>query len=132
VRIQPGLRANRILLLLAALLFSTGGAAIKLAALTGWQVASYRSGVAAVFLWVILPAARRNWTWRTLVAGAVYAIMVVLFVLSNKLTTAANAILLQSTYPLYLLLLGPLFLREKLRAGDLAVHAGVVVGAALL
>jgi drug/metabolite transporter (DMT)-like permease len=124
--------ANRILLLLAALLFSTGGAAIKMAALTGWQIAGYRSGIAAAFLWVVLPAARRNWTWRTLAAGAVYAAMVVLFVLSNKLTTAANAILLQSTYPVYLLLLGPLFLKERLRAVDVAVVGGVVIGAAIL
>lgn len=129
---QSGVRKNRILLLLAALLFSTGGAAIKMAALTGWQIAGYRSGVAAVFMWVALPRARRGWTWRTLLAGAVYAVMVVLFVLSNKLTTAANAILLQSTYPLYLLLLGPLFLKEKLRAVDVGVVGGVVLGAAIL
>jgi drug/metabolite transporter (DMT)-like permease len=123
---------NRILLFCAALLFSTGGAAIKMAALTGWQIAGYRSGVAAAFLWMVLPAARRNWTWRTLAGGTVYAAMVVLFVLSNKLTTAANAILLQSTYPLYLLLLGPLFLKERLRAVDVAVVGAVVIGAAIL
>jgi drug/metabolite transporter (DMT)-like permease len=103
-----------------------------MAALTGWQIASYRGGVAAVFLWLVLPAAGRNWTWRILVAGIIYAAMVVLFVLSNKLTTAANAILLQSTYPLYLLLLGPLFLKEKLRAMDLAIVGGVILGAIVL
>lgn len=129
---RAGVGTNRTLLLLTAVLFSTGGAAIKLAALTGWQIASYRAGIAAVFLWVVLPRARRHWTWRTLVAGAVYAATMVLFVLSNKLTTAANAILLQSTYPLYLLLLGPLFLREELRAADLAVMGGVALGAGLL
>ena len=52
--------------------------------------------------------------------------------LSNKLTTAANAILLQSTYPLYLLLLGPLFLKEKLRLADVAIVGGVILGAAIL
>lgn len=129
---QAGVRTNRILLLFAAVLFSTGGAAIKMAALTGWQIASYRSGVAVVFLWMVLPAARRNWTWRTLLAGAVYASVVILFVLANKLTTSANAILLQSTYPLYLLLLGPLFLKEKLRAVDIAIVGGVILGAAVL
>ncbi len=103
-----------------------------MAALTGWQIASYRSGIATIFLWLILPEARRGWTWRVLAGGVVYAAMVVLFVLSNKLTTAANAILLQSTYPLYLLLLGPLFLKEKLRAVDVAVVGGVILGAALL
>lgn len=129
---QAGVRTNRILLLCAALLFSTGGAAIKLAPLSGWQIASYRAILAVIFMWLVLPAARRNWTWRTLAAGGVYAAMVVLYVLSNKLTTAANAILLQSTYPLYLLLLGPLFLKEKLRAVDVAIVGGVILGAAIL
>ena len=129
---QSGGRTIRLLLLCAALLFSTGGAAIKLAALSTWQVASYRAILAALFMWRVLPAARRNWSWRTCAAGAVYAIMVVLYVLSNKLTTAANAILLQSTYPLYLLLLGPLFLKEKLRLADVAIVGGVILGAAIL
>jgi DME family drug/metabolite transporter len=129
---QSGVRTNRILLLCAALLFSTGGAAIKLAALSGWQIASYRAILAALFMWMVLPGARSNWTWRTFAAGAVYAIMVVLYVLSNKLTTAANAILLQSTYPLYLLLLGPLLLKEKLRLADVAIVGGVILGAAIL
>lgn len=129
---QSGVRTNRVLLLCAALLFSTGGAAIKLAALSGWQIASYRAILAALFMWLVLPEARRNWTWRTFAAGAVYAVMVVLYVLSNKLTTAANAILLQSTYPLYLLLLGPVFLKEKLRMVDVAIVAGVILGAGIL
>ena len=129
---QSGVGTNRVLLLCAALLFSTGGAAIKLASLSGWQIASYRAILAALFMWLVLPAARRNWTWRTFAAGAVYAVMVVFYVLSNKLTTAANAILLQSTYPLYLLLLGPLFLKEKLRLADVAVVSGVILGAAIL
>jgi len=129
---RTGGGASRVLLLLAALLFSTGGAAIKLATLSGWQIASYRAGVAALFLWLVLPGARRGWTWRTLAGGSVYAATVILFVLSNKLTTAANAILLQSTYPLYLLLLGPFFLKEKLRAVDLGVITGVAVGVLVL
>lgn len=129
---QSGVRANRILLVCAALLFSTGGAAIKMAAVSGWQIAAYRALLAAGFMWLVLPAARRDWSWRTLVAGMVYAVMVVLYVLSNKLTTAANAILLQSTYPLYLLLLGPLFLKEKLRAVDAAIVVGVVLGVVIL
>ena len=43
-----------MLLAAAALLFSTGGAAVKAASLTGWQVASFRSGVAAMVLMVAI------------------------------------------------------------------------------
>ena len=105
----------------AALLFSTGGAAIKACSLSSWAVASFRSGIAAVVLWLLLPGARRGWTWRTILIGAVYAATLILFVLANKSTTSANAIFLQSTAPLYLLLLGPLVLREPIRKADLAV-----------
>ena len=61
-----------------------------------------------------------------------YAATMILFVLANKLTTSANAIFLQSTAPLYLLLLGPLVLREPIRKIDLAVISTVAAGAILL
>ena len=56
----------------------------------------------------------------------------ILFVLSNKLTTSANAIFLQSTAPLYLLFLGPLVLKEKIRPVDAVVVAAVATGVVLL
>lgn len=115
-----------------ALLFSTGGAAIKSCSLSGWAIASFRSGIAAAALWLLLPGARRRWTWRIWMIGLAYAASLVLFVLANKLTTAANAIFLQSTAPLYLLLLGPLMLREPIRRIDVAVISVIAVGTILL
>jgi DME family drug/metabolite transporter len=112
----------------AALLFSTGGAAIKAAQFTSWQVASLRSGVAAVALLAFLPAARRGWTWRVAPVGAAYAVTLTLYVLANKLTTAADTIFLQSTAPLYLLLLGPWLLREPVRPRDLGVMTALAAG----
>lgn len=116
----------------AALLFSTGGAAIKACSLSSWAVASFRSGIAALVLWLLLPGARRGWTWRTILVGLAYAATMILFVLANKTTTSANAIFLQSTAPLYLLLLGPLLLKEPIRISDVAVISVVGVGAILL
>jgi len=116
----------------AALLFSTGGAAIKAATLTGWQVASFRSGVAALAMLAVLPEARRNWSWRLLPVGVAYAATLVLFVLATRLTTAASAIFLQSTSPLYLLLLGPWLLREPVRRSDLLYVLAVAGGMLLL
>lgn len=122
---------NRLLVFSAALLFSTGGAAIKAASLTGWQVASFRSGVAAAVLLLALPEARRNWQWRIVPVAAAYAATLITFVLANRLTTSADAIFLQSTAPLYLLLLSPFLLREPIRRADvlymLAVAAGMAV-----
>jgi len=120
----------RLAILAAAFLFSTGGAAIKTASLTAWQIASYRSLVAAVVLLALLPAARRGWGVRMVPVGIAYAATLVLFVLATKLTTSANAIFLQATAPLYLLFIAPWWLGESWRRRDLPVAAAIALGMA--
>jgi len=127
----PQTTLSRIELLLAAVLFSTGGAAVKATTLSGWQVASFRSAVAAVAIFLLLPASRRGWTWRVPVAGVAYATTMILYVLANKLTTAANTIFLQDTAPLYLLLLGPFLIKERIRKSQLVLMAVFAVGISL-
>ena len=122
---------HRLQILGAALLFSTGGAVIKATTLTSWQVAGFRSGVAALVIFLLVPAARRGWSWHVVPARVAYASTLVLFVTANKLTTSANAIFLQSTAPLYVLLLGPFLLRERIRPRDLAFMVPVALGLAL-
>ncbi len=121
----------RIQILLAAALFSTGGAAVKMTSLTGWQVAAFRSGVAAIVMALLLPETRKGWNRRTLLVAAAYAATLTLFVLSNKLTTSANATFLQSTSPLYLLILGPWLLKEPLKKTDL-LWMGLLAGGLVL
>ena len=115
----------------AAFLFSTGGAAIKAISMTPWQIASFRSGIAALALAVFVPDGRRHWRWALVPVGTAYAATLVLFVIATRMTTSANAIFLQSTAPLYLLLIGPLLLKEPLSRSDLlflgAVAAGMVL-----
>jgi drug/metabolite transporter, DME family len=118
----------RLQLLAAAALFSTGGAAIKAASLSGWQVASFRSGIAALTVLLLVPASRRMPDGRVLLVGASYAATMILFVVANKLTTSANTIFLQSTAPLYILLVGPWLLKERIRAQDLVFIAIVAIG----
>jgi drug/metabolite transporter, DME family len=118
----------RLELVGAAVLFSTGGAAIKWADFTGWQIASFRSGIAALALLLLTPAARRGWSWRAALVGVAYAGCLVLFVLANRLTTAANTIFLQSTAPLYILLLAPWLLKEPIRRQDLGFMLAVGLG----
>jgi drug/metabolite transporter (DMT)-like permease len=124
--------SKRLMLLATALLFSTGGAAIKLASVSSWQVAGYRAGIAAVVLWFGLPHARRSLNWQAILIGCAHAATFILFVTANRLTTATNAVLLQSTYPFYVLLLGPLVLKEKLTRLDLCVMAAVLAGTGLI
>lgn len=126
-------------MLAAALLFSTGGAAIKGTDLTSWQVAGFRSGIAALVLPFLLPGSRRllgdlfrrGRGWKLLGVAAAYGATLVLFALGNKLTTAANTIFLQSTAPLYLLALAPWVLGERVRRRELGYMVALALGLSL-
>jgi len=104
---------DRAMILAAAVLFSTGGAAVKATSMTAWQVASFRSAIAVIAILILLPAARHGWNRRTWLVSLAYASTMISFVLANKLTTAANAIFLQTAAPLWVLLLGPKLLGER-------------------
>jgi drug/metabolite transporter (DMT)-like permease len=118
-------------ILLTALLMSTGGAGIKAVSLTNWQIASFRSGIAAI---VVLLAVRRfpRFSASMLLVGAAYAATVVTFITANKLTTAANTVFFQGTAPLYLAILGPAVLGERLPRRDLPLLLVIAVGMTLL
>lgn len=118
----------RLEIVAAALLFSTGGAAIKSCSLSSWQIAGFRSLIAAVFIFLAMKAARSGWSRRTCVVGVFYGATMVLFVIANKLTTSANAIFLQDTAPLYVLVLSPLILHERIFRRDIGIIALMVVG----
>ncbi len=121
----------RLYILAAAVLWSSAGAAIKLTTLGAWQVSGGRSLVAASVLLALVPGSRR-WPSRKAWATAVaYAATVSLFVVANKLTTAANAIFLQDAAPLYVLLLSPWLLRERPTRGEWLAVPVFGVGLAL-
>ena len=119
---------SRLYALAAAFLFSTGGAAIKLSDLSSWQIAGYRSGLAALLLWYLVPSWRKWWRPSSLAVGVAFSATLILYVTANTLTTAASAIFLQYSAPLYLLLLGPRLLGEPNRRGDLYLIALVLAG----
>lgn len=121
----------RLAIIASAVLFSTGGAAIKATSFSSWQVACLRSAIAAAALLLLIPGARRAWTPRMLGVAVAYAATLVSFVTATKLTTAANAIFLEDTAPLYLVLAGPLLLKERVRRVDLLVIALMAAGLAL-
>src|SRR4051794_16931039 len=123
--------ASRLEVLAAAALFSSGGAVIKAVHLAGWQVAFLRSAVAALALFVLMREVRRRPNPRVLGGGLAYAATLILFVLANKLTTSASAIYLQSTAPLYVLLLSPWLLRERIRSRDVVFMIALACGLGL-
>ena len=117
----------RMLVLAAAVLFSTGGAGIKIEAFSAAQVSMLRSGIAAAAL-MLWARGSLVWSPAAIGAGVVYAAMLTLFVTATKLTTAANAIFLQSAAPLYVLVLAPWLLHERFRPRDLAYFAALAAG----
>lgn len=125
----------RLQIVAAAILFSTGGAAIKATSFDGLSggitVACFRSGIAALAIALMLPRSRRNWSWRTLLVGATFAATLILFVAGNKLTTSANTIFLQSTAPLWIALTAPWVLRERVVRRDVLFMMVLAAGLAL-
>jgi len=122
----------RLYLLATAVLFSTGGAAVKACSFTSWQVAGLRSTFAVVALLLVVPATRARWTLPVVVVGISQATTMLLFVSATKLTTAANAIFLQSTAPLYVLLLAPILLREPVRRIDMMFLGAFLLGLSVI
>jgi DME family drug/metabolite transporter len=118
----------RLAIIVTALLFSTGGAAIKACDLSGWVVAGLRSGIAALTILVYFRNCWRPGNWQTLALALAYAGVLVFFTLATKLTTAANAIFLQSTAPLYMILLGPALIGEKPQRGDWPLFLAIALG----
>jgi drug/metabolite transporter, DME family len=109
---------GRLQAVAAAVLFSTGGAGLKADAFTVAQMSGLRSGIASIALLIWLRG-RVQLSPAVLVASVAYAATVTLFVASTKLTTAASAIFLQSSAPLYVVVAAPIFLGERFRVRDL-------------
>ncbi len=97
----------------SALLWSTGGVFIKLVDWNGFAIAGMRSLIASFVLLAYLKKPRFNWQFPQLAAAFSYACTMTLYVLANKMTTAANAILLQYTAPVYVAILAWVILKEK-------------------
>lgn len=107
-------RFGIIMTILAATLWSTGGLFIKLLPLDAFSILFYRSFYAAVIFIIIFRKSLFRFNKLSLVSILFYAPLLIAFVTSTKLTTAANAIFLQYTAPAVVLLLEPYFIRTKL------------------
>lgn len=118
-------------LLGAAFLWSLGGLLIKSIPWGALAIAGARSCIAVPVILLYLRRPRFTWSAAQLTGAAAYAATVIFFVLANKLTTAANAILLQYTAPLYVAVMGALLLEERAGPVAWAALAGAMGGMAL-
>ncbi|HBB87456.1 MAG TPA: EamA family transporter [Blastocatellia bacterium] len=120
-----------LLVLAAAILWSTGGLFIKWVTLSGLELSFGRSLLAAITVAIFTRREGFGLNLVTALASVLYAALLLLFVLATKETTAANAIFLQYTAPVYLLIFEPLFYKEKFRSRDLVVVTFCVLGMSL-
>jgi drug/metabolite transporter (DMT)-like permease len=118
-------------LVIAAILFSTAGFLIKLVQLPALAVAGGRSAVAAIIIWAYLRRPKFTWSKIQIGCAIAYCGTVLFFVIANKMTTAANAILLQYTAPIYIAVLGVWVLGERTRLLDWVTIGLVLIGMSL-
>ncbi|MGB9665041.1 MAG: DMT family transporter [Ignavibacteria bacterium] len=100
----------------ASLLWSTGGLFIKLISLDAYQLSFYRSIFSALTFILLFRRKVLVFNFPIFMNGIFYSGILILFVVATKLTTAANAIFLQYTAPIYVLIFEPLILKTKLKA----------------
>ena len=108
---------NRIspqtLILSCAILWSLAGVMIKSVEMNPLSIAGLRSLFAAAALSILFPDLRRLPSRSQLLGAISYTLTVISFVVATKLTTAANAIFLQSTAPLYVFFVSLIFLKLR-------------------
>jgi drug/metabolite transporter (DMT)-like permease len=130
---QPSMKLNgQVAILLCALLWSTSGLFTKLLPWHPLVIAGIRSFIAALFLFAVrllFPRRGLQSRLRPLLLGALaYSLTMIAFIIANKMTSSANAILLQYTAPVWTALLGSLILKEQVRAAQWVALAVVTLG----
>jgi drug/metabolite transporter (DMT)-like permease len=114
-----------------ALLWSSAGLFIKIISWNPFAIAGVRSFIGALVILAIIRRPRFTWSFAQIAGALCYAACMICFVSANKLTTAANAILLQYTAPLWVAAFGWIFLKEKAGVVDWVTIAVVLGGMVL-
>lgn len=133
-RIPPH-RKGLVYISFTALLWSSSGFFIKYLTLNAFQISFYRSSIAALTIYITGRIRNQNlkfdFSLVTMLAAVSYAGILLFFVMATKMTTAANAIFLQFTAPIYLLVLEPLVLKTKFESRNLITILFVCAGMVL-
>lgn len=121
----PAHRKGLIYVAFTAFLWSSSGLFIKILNISAFQIGFYRSGIAALTVLTISLLRKKSFRKSiqfdkiTNISAIFYSGILIFFVIATKMTTAANAIFLQFTAPIYLLILEPVFLKVKFEKKNL-------------
>ena len=120
-------------MLLCAALWSIAGILFKLVPWNGFAVAGMRSLIAGITIFVSMRLMGYHYVLnrRTLIAGFFSGCTYLCFTVANKLTTSANAIVLQFTSPIFIIIYSALFFGKKVRKQDLAAVLATLAGISL-
>lgn len=120
-------------MLICAGLWSVAGIFIKLIPWSGFAVSGMRSLIAGATIAAYMAIKRIRFILnrKTLLAGVFAACVYTCFVVSNKLTTAANAIVLQFTSPVFIVVFSAILYRTKVKKKDMAVVLCTLIGIAM-
>ncbi len=112
----------------AALLWSSGGLLIKLVTFDAMQISFFRCAFASLTFFAVFRTQIFKANVFTIINSLFYASVLILYVLAMKTTTAANAIFLQSTAPIYVLIFEPLISKTKYEKINIISVAVVFIG----
>ncbi|KPU43046.1 EamA-like transporter family protein [Oxobacter pfennigii] len=118
-------------LVIAALMWSTGGVLIKLVNWNPIAISGLRSAIAALVILCVIKKPKISFSFYQIAGAVAYTSTLILFVTANKMTTAANAILLQYTAPIYVAIFSAWFLKEKITLLDWFTIFAVIGGMVL-
>ena len=120
-------------MLLCAALWSIAGILFKLIPWNGFAVAGMRSLIAGITIYISmrLMGFRYVLNRRTLIAGFFSGCTYLCFTVANKLTTSANAIVLQFTSPVFIIIYSAVLFGRKPKKEDLAVVLFTLLGISL-
>lgn len=130
-RFSPAILGT-LAMMACAFLWSVAGLFIKILDWNPFLIAGLRSLIAFLFLLALTRTIRITWSWPLVGATCSLAATMLLFVVANKTTTAANAILLQYLAPVFTAILSVVVLKEKIRREQLLALALTPVGMILL
>jgi len=116
---------------IASILWSTGGLLIKLSDWNPIAISGSRSLISALIMLAYIKKPKITKSKPQIIGAIAYTATVLFFVMANKLTTAANAILLQYTAPIFVAILGVWILKERIHWYDLVSIAAVFLGISL-
>lgn len=124
---------SSLLLALTAIMWSTGGLFIKMVNWNPLAIAGMRSFIASMVFVAYLLFRREKLLFnrKTFFCGLTLALTMLLFCCANKLTTSANAVILQSSSPVHIIWISSLFYHQKYRRRDF-IAVGITMAGILL